>query len=402
MFGLRFSCLVVSGYLISCIINLALQLGTGIVLGNIFGSTKIIMVNQEDELMNCDGMKTPNGPEVSPVENASQRPVCVAHAKPLVHRPAVPEVTVEQSSTLQQPSTLQPLIIQQPSRIRRSYSNLRRVRRQYREHKRRQAHEKIERLKRPARVQPPNKPLEQSDTEEGHLRMELQVAKRYVGWHEKTTAKLFDDIDLELKPFEILEGKLATEVVLLRVREIGVMEEVRKLLVEQATLEAWQEWGRKLMDTADKEWREGEKYKEVMWRGRDWSLDREWDEAIDQACEAAMNKGPWEEAMKESMGKAVEEAKERIVKDRERARERARDRVARRRGKISWRRQWHDEPELDSDDMLGDFSLKIDDAEAEEMDMDMDSPVDMEKEDTGGEVRYPKKLSDSGRMPQDG
>ncbi|KAF7867411.1 hypothetical protein EAF04_005494 [Stromatinia cepivora] len=361
------------------------------------------LTDRKDEIMDCDETMAPDEPKVSSVENTFQQSAWITHAKPLVHRPArnggptnentsiqlsevahanplviwpaVPEVTVEQSSTIQQPSTLQqPHIIQQPSRIRPSYSNLRRMQRQYREHKRRQAHEKMERHKgnrRPARVEPPKEHLEQSDTEEGNLRMELQVAKRYVGWHEKKTAGLFDNIDLELKPFDIVEGKLATEVVLLRIKEIEVMEDVRKLLVEQAMLEAWQEWGRKLMDTFDKERRRGEK-KEEQRRGLDWRSDKDWDKAIDQAFEAIVNKRLWEEAMKESMGNAMEEARER-----EKARVRAKDRAARMRDKTSGRTKWHVEPEVDSDDMLADFPLNIDDSEAEGM--DMDSPVDMKR-----------------------
>ncbi|APA09230.1 predicted protein [Sclerotinia sclerotiorum 1980 UF-70] len=385
------------------------------------------MVDQKDELMKCDQIIPFNGSEVLPVENASQRSVCVAHAEPLVHRPAgagipridnnplqleplvthtkplvfkpaVPEVIVEQSPTLQQPLTLQHLpITKQPSSTRPSYSNLRRIQRQYREHRRRRLLEKLERIKGnhgPGRVQPPKKSLGQSDVEEGDLRMELQEAERCVDWHEKTAAELLENVDLELESFDLVEAKLAVDVFISKIKERLDMENVRKLLIKEATLEEWKKWGKKLMDRADRADRErggGKRKSEGEGEGNlVWRFGRDWGEAIDQACEAAVGKRPWIEAMIKSIEKAVEEENKRIIKERGSLIERAKDKVVRMGDKISRGLERQVEPVVDSDDISPDPTLAIDGAEAEDMDMDMGSPLDMSKKDTGGEVKHPK------------
>ncbi|CAD6445695.1 58fa0921-8057-41b4-9a52-be5e3194fdd0-CDS [Sclerotinia trifoliorum] len=290
------------------------------------------------------------------------------HAGSLAFRPAVPEAIVEQPSALRQPSTLQhPPITKQPSSIRPSCSSLRRIQRQYREHKRRQLLEKLERIERnyrSARVQSPSKPLEQSYVEEEDLRMEFQVAKSCVDWHEKKAAELLDNVDLELHSFDLVEAKLAVDAVISKIKERLDMENVRKLLMEEATLEAWQNSGRKLMNRADGERRGGERKSEEE-KDLRWGFYRDWDEAIDQACEAAMEK------YREGKGQGESKDKRYAYG-----------------GELSGGLERPLEPEVDLDDMLPEFPLTIDDAGTEEM--DMDSPVDIAKEDTGGEVKHPE------------
>ncbi|KAB8299233.1 hypothetical protein EYC80_001324 [Monilinia laxa] len=273
---------------------------------------------------------THNVPASGDLFPQSSQATKIAHSIPLVLRPAVTEIPVQQ-----------PFTIEVPLHTRNLCRRLRQVHRKFREtlkERRIERKRKLSRERSRERWRESDRKRERARRDESttsddfynrYMEVDPVLIRRQIQYLHMDLYRSCGSLEglTEMKPRdqgrmqilleETLIKKLASELVVQRMRRMKDVENIKELIGEEHTVEAWKEWAKKMADKMDKDqedWEECRKKRnldERMHDGRERPpeyrtySDFIWNHEIDRAVEEAER-----EAEKEAEKNAKREAED--------------------------------------------------------------------------------------------